>query len=484
MGRLITFDKDTNNTDNPYRPLKNGETALLLTIDEVEKTADFTAVANYSYSINSTASAIKIKFPASADSGATIVLQDTGGAAASNNITIRNSTDTTTLTILNTNSGVITFTYNKVLTKWVINSSTVVVPTKFSISTSVGGTITSILTAAEKTDTAGAEFSILNTSTSLSITLTATAISGYTAYPANATSTSILIPPGQLALIQTETVGSQYRLIVVGGQGVNTGVATAVPTNSASVPTNTVVSVPLTAQSDVNGWVANNRITPKIAGWYLITGALYFAGNGASSWDVEIQLYKNGNLIKIGLGNTAGANVQTSVNWVVYLDGVSDYISFGAYQATSGTMATIINTNLAAFSCVLLNVPSSSTQYATKASGLVNAGVPVTLGNLKVQIPTSGARSLQVATVSGTYSIYGAGTYVASGQVGAAEIGNANPVSVTTTMAYIVPGMSFVQAGDTITWLLMDTSARISWRISMIVGAGYNNNMISIEQLV
>lgn len=251
MGKLITFDKDTNNTDNPYRPLKTGETALLLTIDEVEKTADFTAVANYSYSINSTASAIKIKFPASADSGATIVLQDTGGAAASNNITIRNSTDTATLAIINTNSGVITFTYNKVLTKWLISSSAVVV----------------------------------------------------------------------------------------------------------------------------------------------------------------------------------------------------------------------------------------STQSATKISGLVNAGVPLTLGNLKVQIPTSGYRSLQVATVSGTYSIYGAGTYVASGQLGAAEIDNGTPRSVTTTMSYIAPGMTFVNAGDTITWLLMDTSARISWRISLIVGGGYNNNMISIEQI-
>jgi hypothetical protein len=29
----------------------------------------------------------------------------------------------------------------------------------------------------------------------------------------------------------------------------------------------------------------------------------------------------------------------------------------------------------------------------------------------------------------------------------------------------------------------MDTSKSIAWRITLIVGSGYNNNMISIERL-
>jgi hypothetical protein len=39
-------------------------------------------------------------------------------------------------------------------------------------------------------------------------------------------------------------------------------------------------------------------------------------------------------------------------------------------------------------------------------------------------------------------------------------------------------------AGSTDTWNIMDTSAGIAWRITMIIGADYNNNMISIERLV
>lgn len=118
-----------------------------------------------------------------------------------------------------------------------------------------------------------------------------------------------------------------------------------------------------------------------------------------------------------------------------------------------------------------------------KASALVNAGVDVTLGNLKARIPTSGNRSLQLSTVSGTYSVYGSDVFYAAG-VGGTYIDASTPRSITTTPAYINSGLSFNAAGYTDTWLLTDVSNTISWRISFIVGAGYTNNMISIERLL
>jgi hypothetical protein len=126
---------------------------------------------------------------------------------------------------------------------------------------------------------------------------------------------------------------------------------------------------------------------------------------------------------------------------------------------------------------------SSLTNVITKASGLVNAGVDVVLGNLKARIPTSGNRSLQLSTVSGTYTVYGSEVYYAGG-VGGATIDGGTPLSVTTTPAYLRAANNFNGAGMTDTWTIMDTGAGLAWRITCIIGPSYNNNMISIERLV
>ena len=123
-------------------------------------------------------------------------------------------------------------------------------------------------------------------------------------------------------------------------------------------------------------------------------------------------------------------------------------------------------------------------ELLTKASGFVNAGDYVTLGNLKARIPTSGNRSLQISTVTGTYSVYGSGVSVFSSNVGSTTITSSSPLSVSTTPAYLNSGNTFGTFGGTDTWNIMDTSNSIAWRISCIIGASYNNNMISIERLV
>lgn len=130
------------------------------------------------------------------------------------------------------------------------------------------------------------------------------------------------------------------------------------------------------------------------------------------------------------------------------------------------------------------NTPINPNVYVTKASAIVNAGGEVVLGNLRARIPTTGNRSLQVATVSGTYSVYGSCTYAANGGNGAARIDASSPVSVKTTFAYLNPGNNFLNSGDMCIWIIMDAASNISWRLQFIIGAGYNNNMISIEQLV
>jgi hypothetical protein len=121
-------------------------------------------------------------------------------------------------------------------------------------------------------------------------------------------------------------------------------------------------------------------------------------------------------------------------------------------------------------------------ELLTKASGFVNAGDYVTLGNIRARIPTTGNRSLQVATVTSgtTYSVYGSAVHVFNSNVGSTTI---VPLTVSTTPVYLNPGNTFNSAGGTDTWNIMDTSNLIGWRISCIIGASYNSNLITIERL-
>ena len=131
-----------------------------------------------------------------------------------------------------------------------------------------------------------------------------------------------------------------------------------------------------------------------------------------------------------------------------------------------------------------INLTDPTGNVATKVAAIVGRGTDVTLGNLKIRFAASGNMSLQVSTVSGTYTVYGSQVLVGSSTLGSSRIDGGSPLTINTTPTYLNSGNNFLGAGDTTTWNIMDTSAGMSWRISMIVGAGYNNNFISIERLL
>lgn len=116
-----------------------------------------------------------------------------------------------------------------------------------------------------------------------------------------------------------------------------------------------------------------------------------------------------------------------------------------------------------------------------KASGIVNRGVDVTLGNLKARLAATGNESLQLSTVSGTYNIYGSGTYNQSGTIAGVTL--TSTLLITTTPTYVVPGYDFAVAGAVDVWNIVDVGSGIAWRITMIIGFSYLNNFISIERL-
>ena len=123
---------------------------------------------------------------------------------------------------------------------------------------------------------------------------------------------------------------------------------------------------------------------------------------------------------------------------------------------------------------------SVSTLLNNRVSAYVNAGTYVTMDNLKATVSTSGNRSLEIATVSGSFSGYVNGTYtIYTG--GTAGVGAT--ITVTTTPALAI-NWNFTSAGDLVTYIITDTTNSRCYRVTMMIGPSYNNNMISIERLV
>jgi hypothetical protein len=115
-----------------------------------------------------------------------------------------------------------------------------------------------------------------------------------------------------------------------------------------------------------------------------------------------------------------------------------------------------------------------------KASGIVDAGIFVTLDNIKAQVPTSGNRGLSLATVSGTISGYISGQYQG---ILSSSSGTSSTTSLSTTATSSMFSWNFGQQGDMSTYILRDDTNNRVYRIILIIGGGYSNNFISIERL-
>jgi len=103
------------------------------------------------------------------------------------------------------------------------------------------------------------------------------------------------------------------------------------------------------------------------------------------------------------------------------------------------------------------------------------------MDNIKATVTTSGQRGLSLATVSGTATCYISGTY---GMYGGATVGGSSAgFSMTTTASNSIFSWSFGSEGDAATYILNYGYTK-SYRITVMIGGAYNNNMITIERLI
>lgn len=112
-----------------------------------------------------------------------------------------------------------------------------------------------------------------------------------------------------------------------------------------------------------------------------------------------------------------------------------------------------------------------------------NAGVFLTLDNIKVSVTTTGNRGLCMAAVAGTFTASISATYSCNG--GGNGHSTAWPGAVyTTTPSGAMFGYHFPNAGDGSTYLINDYTNQRVYRVHLMIGPGYAGNFISIERLI
>lgn len=224
---------------------------------------------------------------------------------------------------------------------------------------------------------------------------------------------------------------------------------------------------------------ATNRpsLTSSSIGNYEIR-AVGSGGGGSTQNDIS-----DDGFLRLSAGGGSNVNTQSSIDLTGFST-VAD-MSTNIVMRTGGSERLRIDPSGNVNITGKLNISDPSGNVVKKVAGFVNAGDYIVLDNLKVRMAPSGNRSLQVATVSGTYTVFGSDILSASGSGGSTIFEN-NKLTITTNPAYLNSGLHYVWGGYTDTWIIMDTDNFIAWRISCIIGNTYGAyaNFISIERLL
>jgi hypothetical protein len=187
-----------------------------------------------------------------------------------------------------------------------------------------------------------------------------------------------------------------------------------------------------------------------------VTGNILVSTNAVANEGGEVQL------AKAATSTLSGSNVIIDQ----YVDRIRVFEGGGAARGA------YIDLNQAAAGVgTLLN---------NRVSGLVNAGTYVTMDLLKATVTTSGNRGLSLAATTGSFGIFIGGNYALNGgSNGSSGSGTINTTASTSQFAW-----NFTGAGDISTYIITDTTNSRAYRITLQIGASYNNNLISIERLV
>ncbi len=201
-----------------------------------------------------------------------------------------------------------------------------------------------------------------------------------------------------------------------------------------------------------------------------VTGALNVSGSSNVNFQTPALLVGSGSGDEGGEIQLAGAQTNQSLSGRVIVDVYRNQLRI----LESGGNNRGVNIDLG-------KAPSgASGELMWKASGFVNAGTFVSLDNIRATVTSSGNRGLSLAAVSTTFSANIAGNYGLNGGSGGYATNN---FSVTTTASTSIFSYHFPTEGDGSFYTIVDKTNNRAYRITLMIGAGYFNNFISIERL-
>jgi len=99
---------------------------------------------------------------------------------------------------------------------------------------------------------------------------------------------------------------------------------------------------------------------------------------------------------------------------------------------------------------------------------------------LKATVTSGGNRGLSLAATTGSFNIMIGGSYSLTASSG----GNSGTGTINTTPSGSQFNYNFTSQGDLSTYVLTDITNNRAYRITLQIGAAYNNNLITIERLV
>jgi hypothetical protein len=175
--------------------------------------------------------------------------------------------------------------------------------------------------------------------------------------------------------------------------------------------------------------------------------------------------------------DTGNSYIKYDTNWVPVQSNTVNATS-ASFANTASFAATASFATTSTTSSFVTGEPNG--RSSNFISARVNAGFEVRLDNLKVRIPTSGNRGLAIGAVSTSFTAdlngwYGSGNLVAGG--------SSDNLTYTTTFSTSLFNWNFVAAGAGAQYNIHDLTNGRFYRVTMMIGVGYINNMISIERL-
>ena len=287
-------------------------------------------------------------------------------------------------------------------------------------------------------------------------------------------------------------VGGLGRLLSPGGAA-----SITLNNNGANIPTANVTTLSVSGNANIGNIGTSGLI---IANGNITTSNGSFVGNGAGLTNVTVNAAGNIQGTSSNVSLVAGSYTMTFDN-----TGLLTLPTMGGDEGGEINLGIpITNTTLqnrvaidvfqdrvrifegsANAKGVYINLAQSSAGVGTllnnRVSGLVNAGTFVTMDLIKATVTTTGNRGLSLATTTGTLAYSIGGTY---GMATPATGGSAGTGTLTTTPTASIFNWGFTSTGDMSTYILTDTTNSRAYRITLQIGASFNNNMISIERLI